>query len=355
MNSQLQLGLHALDGSTAAAPPPPRCRARRLARRRGGRRGGGLEDGSDHRGGAVEERHALGLHAAQDLLPVDLADDHLARAHGGERIRHAPAVAVEGRQGVEVDVAVAHPHVPTEDDGVEPAAPVRELDTLGPRRGPRGVIDGQRGVLVGDRVPGAGIGTAEQERVSLRAQDVAVRHFQMAQGFVQLGIDEQHRRPRVLEDVDDLVCPQPVVDGDEDAAIRAHAEEGHQEARRVGRDDGHARAGRDAQIIERRGQATRHPRELAVGDAAQSSAGRGGCRTLRGRHAQVNALDEVAEGQRNDHDRTSVSGAGWSRLAGPSTSGNRATIPRVPVLLGVAATKPTPREFAHVPTRGQGP
>ena len=84
-------------------------------------RGGGVEHGGDHRGRAVEERHALGVDAAQDVLAVDLADDDLPRAHGGERVRHAPAVAVEHGQRVQVDVAVGHAHVPAEGDGVEPA------------------------------------------------------------------------------------------------------------------------------------------------------------------------------------------------------------------------------------------
>ena len=48
----------------------------------GAARGGGVEHGGDHRGRAVEERHALGLDAPQDLLAVDLADDDLAHAHG---------------------------------------------------------------------------------------------------------------------------------------------------------------------------------------------------------------------------------------------------------------------------------
>src|SRR5215467_7258330 len=58
----------------------------------------GVEHGRNDGGRAVEQRDALGLDALQDLLAVDLPDDDLARAHRGERVRHAPAVAVEGGQ-----------------------------------------------------------------------------------------------------------------------------------------------------------------------------------------------------------------------------------------------------------------
>jgi hypothetical protein len=46
------------------------------------------------------------LDAAQDLGAVDLAQDVLGGAQAREREGHAPAVAVEHRQRVEVDVAV---------------------------------------------------------------------------------------------------------------------------------------------------------------------------------------------------------------------------------------------------------
>ena len=39
---------------------------------------------------------------AQDLGAVDLAQHDLLRAHAGDRVRHAPAVAVEHRQRVQV-------------------------------------------------------------------------------------------------------------------------------------------------------------------------------------------------------------------------------------------------------------
>ena len=57
----------------------------------------------------------------EDLRPVDLAQHHVATAHGGDVVDHPPAVAVEHRQGVQQHVAVVDPHVPAEREGVDPA------------------------------------------------------------------------------------------------------------------------------------------------------------------------------------------------------------------------------------------
>src|SRR5205809_75130 len=92
-----------------------------------------VQGGGDARRRAVEDGDPLALYALQDLLAVDLADDDLARGDGGHGVGHAPAVAVKGRQRVQVDVAVREAEVPAERDGVEPRAAVRELHALGPR------------------------------------------------------------------------------------------------------------------------------------------------------------------------------------------------------------------------------
>ena len=89
------------------------------------------------------------LDPAEDLGAVDLAERHLGHAHGRRGPRHAPAVGMEHRQRVEVDVTVRHADVPAEDGGVDPAVAVGELDPLRPGGGPRRVVDGGRGPLVG--------------------------------------------------------------------------------------------------------------------------------------------------------------------------------------------------------------
>ena len=148
MNSQPELGLDALD---------------RARRRRGAGDddahaaaagdlavplGGGVEDHVDDRRRAAHQRHAVALDPAQDLGAVDLAQHDVLAAHPRDGVQHPPAVAVELRQRVQVDVAVADAHVPAERRGVEPDVAVGELHALGPGRRARRVVDRRRGVLV---------------------------------------------------------------------------------------------------------------------------------------------------------------------------------------------------------------
>ena len=102
--------------------------------------------------------------AAQDLGAVDLAQHDLGHAHGGGGVRHAPAVAVEHRQRVQVDVAVADAGLPAEGGGVEPQVAVGELHALGPGGGAARVVDGGGGVLVG-LVPRLGLDAEAVELV----------------------------------------------------------------------------------------------------------------------------------------------------------------------------------------------
>ena len=140
---------------------------------------------------------------------------------------HAPAVAVEHGQGVQERVAVAHGGVPSEHRGVEPAVPVGELHPLGARRRPRGVVDRAGGGLVGLPVRRPGAGGCGREQLGVL---VAVEHHphlgrHARQGVVDLGVDEQDRGPRVLDDVADLLGVETEVHGHEHAPEAAHPED----------------------------------------------------------------------------------------------------------------------------------
>ena len=150
------------------------------------------------------QRDAVLLDAAQDLRAVDLAQHDVPAAHPGERVGHAPPVAVEHRQRVEVHVAVGHAGVPAERRRVEPHVAVRELHTLRTGRGATRVVDGGGGVLVG--VPRPRLDAeAQQLVVAVGADHEAVRRLHVGERVVELGVDEQHRRARVLDDVRDLL------------------------------------------------------------------------------------------------------------------------------------------------------
>ena len=136
---------------------------------------------------------------------VDLAQRHLGGAHARQPERHAPTVAVEHGQGVQVDVAVVHRRLPAEHGGVDPEVAMGHLHALGAGGGAAGVVDGRGRFFVGV-VPGfggAGVG-GPQQGVRLGAEDVAVLAVDVRQGLVELGIQQQHRRPGVLDDVADL-------------------------------------------------------------------------------------------------------------------------------------------------------
>ena len=126
--------------------------------------GGGVEDHGDDGRGAAQQGDAVALDAPQDLGPVDLAQDHLGHAHGGRGVGHPPAVAVEHRQRVQVDVSIGDGGLPAERARVEPQVPVGELHALGAGGGAARVVDGGGGVLVG-RLPRLGLDAEAVELV----------------------------------------------------------------------------------------------------------------------------------------------------------------------------------------------
>ncbi len=91
------------------------------------------------------------LDPAQDLGTVDLAQHDVLPAHAGDRVRHAPSVAVEHRQRVQVHVAVAHARLPAERRGVDPDVAVRHLHALRARGRAARVVDRRGRVFVGVR------------------------------------------------------------------------------------------------------------------------------------------------------------------------------------------------------------
>ena len=206
---------------------------------------------------------------------------------------------------MQVNVAVGHAHVPAEHDGIQPATTVGELHAFGSRGGSRRVVDGYGRILVADRVARLSLRAAEEDWVGAPAEHEAVLDLQRPERLFQLGIDQQHGGPRVLEDVRDLVCAQTVVDRDEHAPIGADAEEAYQKAGGVGRHDGHPGARLDSKVVERGGQTAGHAGKRGIGDAAETAPG--GIRLVHDGLAisvrQLGALEEIDEGQRNDHAR----------------------------------------------------
>ena len=105
--------------------------ARDRSSRGGGPLRGGVEHHVQHRWRPAHQRHAVGLDPAEDLHAVDLAQDHVGPAHARDGVQHAPSVAVELGERVQVRVTIAHAHVPPEDRGVEPQIAVGQVHAFG--------------------------------------------------------------------------------------------------------------------------------------------------------------------------------------------------------------------------------
>jgi hypothetical protein len=299
-----ELGLDALDGPGGRRRTGDHDAEPVAAGDRPVPRGGRVEDGGDDGGGAAHERDAVLVDAAQDLGAVDLAQHDVGDAHGGCRIRHAPAVAVEHRQRVQVDVAVRHRGLPAERRGVDPQVPVGELHALGAGRGARGVVDRGGGILV--PVPLAGLGAvAEQLGVGLVPEHHRALGLDALQRLLQLGVDQQQLRPAVADDVLDLLGVQPEVDRHQDPAPTGHTEEARQQPRRVVAHDGDPLAGPEAERVEPGGLRPCPLVELGIGQRAPRRRRLDRLVDDRGapRVDLERPVDVVADRQRNSHGR----------------------------------------------------
>ena len=192
----------------------------------------------------------LAVDAPEDLRSVDLAQHHVRAAHPGDRVHHPPAVAVEHRHGPQVDVAIAHAGVPAERERVDVEVAVRQLHPLRSGRRAARVVDRRDGVLAGVD-PRVRLAVEPQQRgVGLAAEHEPVRRIHVGERIVELGIDEEHGRTGLLDDVADLLGVEPEVDRHDDTPVAGHREQGDEEAGAVLRDDRHALAGSDAEGVE---------------------------------------------------------------------------------------------------------
>ena len=277
------------------------------------------------------------LDAAQDLGAVDLPQHDLGVAHRGLDVRHAPAVAVEHRQRVQVGVAVGDAGVQAEGRRVEPQVPVGELDALGARGRARRVVDGGGGVLV--RIgPRPRLG-AVLEQVLVLAEQELVRDVELVEDVLQRRIGVDDVGAAVPDDVLDLRHREPEVHRDEDPAPRRDAEERRQQAGAVLADDGDAAADGHAEVVEERRLGARLGRQLAIRPRTQGSGGlvrlvdEGGAIGVD----VLGAMKEVADGQRYLHE------AQPTTVVGPASRyGARSVRPKVVRNRPVAASTGLP-------------
>ena len=79
-----------------------------------------IKNHADHRRGSTEKRDPIVLYASKNLCAVDLPQDDVLASHSRDAIGHAPPIAVELGQRVEIDVTIINPRVEREQRGIQP-------------------------------------------------------------------------------------------------------------------------------------------------------------------------------------------------------------------------------------------
>ena len=259
-----------------------------------------LEHRRDDGRSRAHDRDAVLLDAAQDLGAVDLADHDLLDAEAGHREGHPPAVGVEHRQRVQVDVAVGHAGVQREGHRVGPDVAVGDLDALGACGGAGGVVDRRGGVLL--VLPGLGF-LALEVHVLVVADEELVLALDVLHRLLELGVDVEDAGAGVLDDVLHLVGREPEVDRHQHPSVAGDAEERGVEAGAVVREIGDPLAEPDAELVELRRLGPRelaHPRVGQVAERLRGLVGLVDDADAIGVHGQ-GAVEKVGGRERHDH------------------------------------------------------
>ena len=235
----------------------------------------------EHRGRAAHVGNAVLLDEPVDLGRVDAAQADVRPADGGDGPRVTPAVAVEHGERPEVDAAPVQPGLDDLAERIEVRAPRMVLHALGHAGGAGRVVDGDDVHLGCDGVAVLAVRRGREELLVLGAGDVAgawglvddlhveryvgdlVAH--LADGGRELGVEHEHLRLRVVEDVGDLARGEAGVDGDERRADAHWAVVRLQQRGQVGDDEGDAVASADACALQRPGEPVHAVAQFAVG------------------------------------------------------------------------------------------
>jgi hypothetical protein len=183
-----------------------------------------------------------------------------------------------------------------------------------------------------------------------------------------LGVDEEHRRAAVLDDVGDLVCLEAEVDRDDDPAARGRPVEEVEHARGVRADDRDPLARADAERVESGGDRVGARGDVGEGQRAEARGGLVGLvddRDALGVDRRA-AREEVTGGERDEHlellfrghpAHTTAMGASTDARAASTTarpSAGRwaarhagwAATPDGPVMAGPSIASPQPTQRA---------
>ena len=73
----------------------------------------------------------------------------MSPAHARDGVDHSPTIAMELRQGMQIDIAIIDTHLPTKGGRIQPQVAMRELNALRACSRATGVVDCGGGIFVG--------------------------------------------------------------------------------------------------------------------------------------------------------------------------------------------------------------
>ncbi|MNQ61278.1 hypothetical protein D3C85_755910 [compost metagenome] len=231
-----------------------------------------VHQGVEHDGRAAQVGDLVLADQGEDLLRVHPAQEHMHAGEGGHGPGVAPAVAVEHRQGPEVDRVVAHGPGHLVAQGVQVGAAMVVDHTLGVAGGAGGVVQGDGLPLVVGPAPGEcrvalgqqrfivqvahrlafavlGVVDVDHQRRLVEHADGGVDHL------MELAVGDQHLGFAVLQHEGDGLGIQAHVQGVEHRADHRHAEVSLEHLRDVRQHDRHRVALADTAPGQGRGQA----------------------------------------------------------------------------------------------------
>jgi hypothetical protein len=244
-----------------------------------------IEQGRHHDRRAAEMRDLVSADGVVHRGRAHLAQAHMCAGHDRDRPREAPAVAVEHRQGPEIDASLAHAAGEHVADGEEISAAMVIDHALG-------VAGRARGVIERDRVPFVVRHRPRKARIARRDEVLVLDRAQPLAGAGEFGIvivDDQRlhlgKRERLLRELGEFAVGdqhlgvgvfelegdnggiEPGVDGVEHCPSHRHAVVAFEHRRRVGEHGGDGVAARDPALGERRRQLPRAGVEIGVAPA----------------------------------------------------------------------------------------
>ena len=239
-----------------------------------------IHQSGGHDGNQAAGMDALGFDEAENFLRVEALDHHVLSADQGQEMRHAPAIRVEERNGVEFDGAAFDLESHADVQRVKIHISVGEHHTFGIGAGAAGIEKLRHSVFVDRGDVGAiRCRCSEKSFVVLRRRATPLRERHSVGRIVftegislrndsakpkKLLFHEKDCRPGVIEDVAQLVGCKPDVQRQQNGAGFQNPVIRFQQAVTIAAEECHSIAGLDAGLAQRARQAADPLAELSV-------------------------------------------------------------------------------------------